>query len=148
MILLVLTFFLFSLLQSRIKNQTIAEVEQQGLQVMQAITQIVRNADTINSPAVGTSSASLSLNTYTALNNPTVLDLTGGLARIQEGGTTAVPLTNGRVIVSGITFQNLSRASTPGVVRIQFTVTHVNTVGRNEYNFSKTFYGSASLRQP
>ena len=41
--------FVATLLESRIKNQTIAEVEQQGLQVMQIITQTVRNAMILNS---------------------------------------------------------------------------------------------------
>ena len=43
-ILLASSLFLATLLESRIKNQTIAEVEQQGLAVMQIITQDIRNA--------------------------------------------------------------------------------------------------------
>src|SRR3989338_6871109 len=54
-ILLVTSLFLSTLLQSRIKNQTIAEVEQQGLAVMQLITQTARNADSVNSPDTGAS---------------------------------------------------------------------------------------------
>src|SRR3990167_11517142 len=64
--LLITSLFLQTLLQSRIKNQTIAEVEQQGLAVMQLITQAARNADSINSPATGASAVSLSLNTTVA----------------------------------------------------------------------------------
>jgi len=147
-ILLATSFFLQTLLESRIKNQTIAEVEQQGLHVMQIINQTLRNADIIDSPALGTSAASLSINTYTPTNNPTVFDLAGGAVRIKEGTASVVPLTNSRITASGLTFQNLSRTSTPGTIRIQFTLTHVNPSGRNEYNFSKTFTGSATLRQP
>lgn len=147
-ILLITSLFLAALLQSRIKNQTIAEVEQQGLQVMQLITQTARNADSINSPTPGASDSSLSLNTYTALNNPTIFDLLSGAIRIKEGSGAVVPLTNSRVAASALTFSNLSWSSTPGAIRIQFTLAHVNPDGRNEYNFSKTFYGAASLRQP
>lgn len=146
--LLVTSLFLSTLLQSRIKNQTIAEVEQQGLQVMQIVTQAVRNTDTINSPAQGASAASLSLNTYTVGNNPTVFDLSSGTIRIKEGAAAVIPLFNSRLTASALTFQNLSRTSTPGTVRIQFTLTHVNPEGRNEYSFTKTFIGSATLRQP
>lgn len=122
-ILLISTLFLQTLLESRVKNQTIAEVEQQGLQVMQIITQAGRNAvDT---------------------NFTSVFSLSGGV--IRENG---IALTNSRVTASALNFQNLSRASTPGTVRISFTLTHVNPVGRQEYNFSKTFYASATLRQP
>ena len=147
-ILLVTSLFLSTLLQSRIKNQTIAEVEQQGAQVMQMITQTARNADTINSPATGASAVSLSLNTIVAGNNPTLFDLASGAMRIKEGAGAVVSLTNSRVTASLLTFQNLSRASTPGTIRIQFTLTHINPDGRNEYSFTKTFIGSATLRQP
>lgn len=142
------SLFLSTLLESRIKNQTIAEVEQQGLQVMQIIAQTARNAEAIISPAQGTSASSLTLDVITAASDPTVFDLSSGAIRITEGVGAAVALTNSRVTASALTFQNLSRASTPGTLRIQFTLTHVNPDGRNEYAFAKTFTASATLRQP
>jgi len=147
-ILLITSLFLSTLLQSRIKNQTVAEVEQQGLQVMQMITQTLHNADIINSPAQGASAASLSLNTIVAVNNPTVFDLASGTIRTKEGAGAVVSLNNSRVTASDLTFVNLSRASTPGTIRIQFTLMHVNSEDRNEYSFAKIFIGSATLRQP
>ena len=147
-ILLATSLFLSTLLQSRIKNQTVAEVEGQGLQVMQLITQTVRNVDTIISPTIGTTGASLSVNTSVSGNNPTIFDLNSGVVQIKEGAAVAVPLTNARVVVSDLAFFNLSRASTPGAVKVQFTITAVNNSGRNEYSYTKTFVGSAALRQP
>jgi len=143
---LVISIFLSTMLESRVKNQTIAEVEQQGSQVMQVIMQTARNAEAITSPAVGASASALTLDVVTVANDPTVFNLLSGAIRITEGAGSAVPLTNSRVTASALTFQNLSRASTPGTIRITFTLSHVNTSGRNEYNYSKTFYGSASLR--
>ncbi len=113
--------FLSLLMQSRVKNQTIAEVEQQGVSVMQIITQTGRNAADIN---------------FTS-----AFDLSTGIIRQDT-----IALTNSRVAASGLAFTNLSRAGTPGTVRIQFTLTHINPSGRNEYDYSKTFIGSASLR--
>jgi prepilin-type N-terminal cleavage/methylation domain-containing protein len=147
-ILLVSTLFLFSLLESRVKNQTIAEVEQQGLQVMQVITQTIRNAEAVNSPAQGTSASTLSLDVVNATFDPTVFNLSSEVMNIKEGTNAAISLTNSRVIASGLSFQNLSRANTPGTVRVQYTLTHRNPDGRNEYSFAKTFVGSATLRQP
>ncbi|MCR4328495.1 MAG: prepilin-type N-terminal cleavage/methylation domain-containing protein [Patescibacteria group bacterium] len=141
------TFF-FILLESRVKNQTIAEVEQQGMRVMQMITRASRNAEAITSPSQGASAASLILDVITVADDPTVFDLSGGVLRIKEGSGSVIPLTNSRVTASSLSFFNLSRASTPGAISIQFTLTHANPAGRNEYNFSETFYGSASLRQP
>lgn len=147
-IFLSLSSFLASFLESRVKNETIAEVEQQGLQIMQLITQTARNAEAINSPSVGTSASTLSLDVVTGANDPTIFDLSSGVVRITEGAGSATSLNNSSVSASGLTFYNLSRASTPGIVRIQFTLTHSNPESRNEYNYSKTFVSSAALRQP
>ncbi|PWB39142.1 MAG: hypothetical protein C3F02_00795 [Parcubacteria group bacterium] len=143
-----ISIFLSFLLEARVKNQVIAEVEQQGLQAMQTITQTIRNSAIINSPTLGASTASLSLNTYVVVNNPTVFDLSGTALRIKEGSAVAIFLTNSRVQISGLSFQNLSRAGTPGVIAVTFTLTYVNTSGRQEYNYQKTFKTSATLRQP
>ena len=113
--------FLSLLMQSRVKNQAISEVEQQGVQVMQIITQTGRNT--------------------TNINFSSAFDLSGGAIR-----ENAIALPNSRVVASNLTFQNLSHTGTPGTIRVQFTLTHINPEGRNEYNYSKTFYGSASLR--
>ena len=113
--------FLSLRMQSRVKKQAISEVEQQGVQVMQVSTQNGRNA--------------------TNINFSSVCDLSGGTIR-----QNTIALTNSRVVASNLTFQNLSRTGTPGTIRVQFTLTHINPEGRNEYNYSKTFYGSASLR--
>lgn len=43
--------FLDALLRSRVKNMVIAEVEQQGAQVLQQVTQAVRNSEAITTPA-------------------------------------------------------------------------------------------------
>src|SRR3989338_5710404 len=80
--LLITSLFLQTLLQSRIKNQTIAEVEQQGLHIMQLITQTVRNAEAITAPAPSASAASLTLDVIPAANDPTVFDLADGAIRI------------------------------------------------------------------
>lgn len=138
---IVLSFagFLSLLMQSRVKNQTIAEVEQQGIQVMQIITQTSRNAGSINSPTQGQTANSLSVDS-------TVFDLSAGTIRITEGTGSPISLTNSRVTASGLTFQNLSRTGTPGTIRIQFTLSYFNSSGKNEYDFSKTFYETATLR--
>lgn len=125
---------LFLLFESRVKNQTIAEVEQQGIQVMQIITQTVRNVSTISSPTQGVNAVSLTVGAST-------FDLSGGTIRAD-----AIALTNARVTASNISFYNLSRSGTDGTIRIQYTLTHLNPSGRNEYDYQKTFYGSASLR--
>ncbi|EKD95684.1 MAG: hypothetical protein ACD_24C00390G0005 [uncultured bacterium] len=147
-ILIVTTLFLGVLLESRVKNQAISEIEQQGLQLMQIITQTTRNAENISSPTAGNSSSTLSLDVINTSKDPTVFDLSGGIIRITEGSENTIPLTNSHVSVSSLSFQNKSRANTPGTIRISFTLNYVNPESRYEYDYVKSFISSATLRQP
>lgn len=146
-LLLAISIFFTMLLGSRVKNQTIAEVEQAGVQVMQLITQTIRNTQNINSPAQGLSASSLSLDVVDAAKDPTVFDLSGGVIRITEGSGSPVELTASRVTASNLVFYNLSRAGTQGTMHVEFKLSHRNPDQRNEFEYNKTFYGSASLRQ-
>ena len=145
--LIVISGFLGTMLEARVKNQTIAEVEQQGMQVIHLVSQTIRNSEAITSPGVGLTSSSLTLDVVTALDDPTIFDSSSDVIRIKEGGSSAVSITNSNVLVSGLLFENLSGTSTPGVIRISFTLSHRNISLRNEFEFSQTFYTSASLRE-
>ncbi|MDO8482875.1 MAG: prepilin-type N-terminal cleavage/methylation domain-containing protein [bacterium] len=125
-ILLSVSLFMASLLEARVKNQTIAAVEQEGAQVMEIINQALRNATAINSPATGTSAVLLSINTIIPENNPTIFDVSSSTIRIQEGVGPAVPLTSNRIIVSDLNFKNLTKPFTRGNIRTTFTLSHVH----------------------
>lgn len=141
-----ITVFFLTTLDARVRNQAIAEVEEEGTQVMQNITQTIRNSSSINSPSQGTSSASISLAVIDGAKDPTVFDVSGNVIRVKEGTEENIDLTSSRVIVSGLNFANLSRTGTGGAIRIQFTLTHINPASKEAYDYSKTFYGSASIR--
>ena len=145
-LLLAVSSFLGILLEARVKNQTIAEVEQQGAQIVQLVAQSIRNSNGINSPATSTTSSLLSLNMPNSSDSPTIFDLAGSTFRITEGAISPILLTNSRVAVSSLEFHNLSRADTAGVVRVKFNISHINPEGRNEYDYSRMFFASASLR--
>lgn len=146
-LLLAVSLFLSTLLESRIKNQTIAEVEGQGVAVLQIMAQSIRNASGVNAPSPGSSASMLSLTVDNSGNDPTVFDIASGALRMKEGSSTAINLTNSRVVVSNLTVTNLSRSGTLGTVRIECTVAAKNISGRATYSFSKTFVASATLRQ-
>jgi Tfp pilus assembly protein PilW len=141
LLLIALVGVLSFLYSSRVKNQTIAEVEQQGLQAMQIMTQTIRNATSISSPASGSNGASLTLGVVDASKSPTIFDVSSGVLRIKEGAGSAVNLTNSRVSVTSIDFHNLNAS-----VKITFTVSYVNPNNRNEYIFSQNFYATANVR--
>ncbi len=125
-VLLVISLFFITLLESRVKNQTVATVDQEGDQAMVLMTQTIRNAVAINSPATSTESSILSLTTENPTNNPTIFDSASGTIRMTEGANAPVALTSNRVIISNLIFRNLSRPNTPGNIDISYTVTHIH----------------------
>ena len=143
--LLGLVMFLSILLQARIKNQTIAEVEQQGMQVMQAITKSIEEAQSINTPTQGANGSSLSLQMPIISNNPTVFSLVDDTIQMTQGVSPIINLTNSRLITTSLNFNNVSRTDIPGIIKIEFNLEHINPEGRNEYKFNKTFYSSTNL---
>jgi len=82
-------FFSSIALDARVKNQTITEVDEQAAQVMDNITQTIRNATSVTTPAAGASSPSLTLVVPTGSLSPTVFDMSGtAMGYALDGGTT------------------------------------------------------------
>lgn len=141
-----ISVFMSNMLSARIKNQTIMEVENQGLLISRRIEQAIRNAESINSPSAGTSASPLSLAMASSTINPTVFSASGNALGVQEGAGAFTPLTNGRVKITGLNFINTGLADTPGSIKFQFTLSAVTSSMRYEQDYSRIFYGSASLR--
>lgn len=135
-----------NILLGKAKQGALEEVSQNARFVMENITSAVRGAQSVNSPARGFSSSTLSLAMASSSVNPTIFDLSGGMARIKEGLGAFVSLTSGEVLVTDLQFSNVSYPGAPGAVRIQVTVRQVNPDNRPEYNFEETFYTTASVR--
>lgn len=134
----------------KLLSQNTADVNYQGEAVMAMITQTVRRSNGITSPTAGNTSGSLSLTMGSSSVNPTVFssftDATTTRMRISEGNPAVHNnLTNNRVVVSNLTFTNMSNPSTKGSVQIRFTLSYRTTSNRPELQFSKTFYGAATI---
>lgn len=140
--------FLFVVLQTRVKHQVISEVEQQGVQVMQLITQTARNATVLTAPAPGASAPTLTLQVLNGSLSPTLFDLSAGAIRITEGASPAAILTNARVVATDLRFSNFSHPGTPGSFRVEFTLAAASNSTRSEYTYVQTFTTAASLRHP
>ena len=146
-ILLVISLFINMLLQSRIKNNVIADVEQQGAQAIHTILRVARNASSITSPTIGLTGGTLTLAVPSPALTPSVVSLSNGELFLAEGINQPASLTNDSVTASSLLFENLSQPGTVGTVRVSFVVTYKNPSGRNEYDFEKTFYGSATINK-
>lgn len=147
-ILLSLSLLLTSLLSSRLKSQSIADVDQQGMQVLQLITQTVRNAKSVDFPPIGATSTSLSVSVGDPMLSPTVFGVVDGTVRITEGSNPPIALSNSHITFSSFVFYNISSTSSADrIVRTSFTVDYNNLSGRNERSYTKNFTGSATQRQ-
>jgi len=147
MILVPLTLFFGMSSEARVKAQSISEVEDQGTAAMDYITQTIRNSYSITTPAAAASGASLTLVVPTTALSPTVFSLSGTALQVKEGASGSnVALTSGDVQMSNLTFKNLTRSGTSGIVQVSFTLTRTNNSGgRNEFDYSKTFTSSAEI---
>ncbi len=139
------SMFLATVLQSRARSTAISEVEGQGIQVMQLITQNIRNASTTSTPSAGSTAASLSL-TMLSGYTPVVFSLATGTLQVKEGANAAVSITNTDVTASNLSFTNLGLSSTTGSVQVKFTLTLNNFSPTNGSSYSKTFIDSATVR--
>ncbi len=131
--------FSSNMTKARLSSQIILEVNNQGNQIINLITQTIRNSTEVTSPALGMTGSSLSVNSVT-------FSETGGVLFITEGSEDPLALTNNKVIISNLIFSNLSQPSSPETVQIRFTLGNVDSV-RQEDIYSSNFYGSASLRK-
>ena len=132
---------------TRLHNQTALEVNDQGAKVMKTITQAIRNANQVNSPTISNVTSSLSLATGTPSTSPTVFSESVGIIYVTEGSGSPVALTNNKVIISNLLFSNFSRVSTPGIIKVSFTLSSVATSTSPGGAYSFTFNGSGALRR-
>lgn len=127
---------------ARIKGQAVNEVNAQAIQVMQAITYAIRNAAHVVSPGVGENQTHLEV--VDIENNTISFNLNDGVLYVNRSGENT-SLTNSRVTMTDLEFKNLSKPSTPDIIQINFTLNHVDELGGEPYNYSKTYVGTAAL---
>lgn len=136
-----------SMTASRLHNQTVLEINDQGAKIMKTITQVLRNANNVNSPSISNTASSLSVATGVPATNPTIFSENGGILYVAEGAGGQIALTNNKVIVSNLLFSNFSRPGTPNIIKISFTLTSVASSSSPGGSYSFVFNGSAGLRK-
>ena len=139
--------FLNTMTSSRLNNQMVLEINDQGSSVMKTMTQSIRNANQVNSPTITNTALNLSLVTSLASTSPTVFSQGGGVLYMSEGAGSPVALTNNKVVVSDLTFSNLSRPDTPNIIKISFNLTSTNATSSSSGQYSFVFNGSGALRR-
>lgn len=144
-ILVLITGFLWLIVSGNIKETSYQEVQQNARFALAKIIQETKKATGVNNPAPGNSANSLSLIMVAPHLNPTVFDLVGGKLRITQGTGEPYELTSDQVKVSALTFTNLSYLDTPGTIKIEITIDHINPGNRMEYQASTNLTSSVAL---
>jgi len=137
--------FLWNIIFGNIKETSYQEVLENGQFVLAKLTQEIKRAKGINSPAPANSSSSLSLAMTSVASNPTVFDLVDGKLRITKGVSGPYLITSDQVVVSNLKFTNLSYSDTPGTLRIEMTLNHNNPGNRIEYEASINLKSTVTL---
>jgi hypothetical protein len=94
----------------------------------------------------GVSDSQLTVVVSTGSLSPTVFSLSGATLQVKEGAAAAVALTGSKIQVTSLTVKNLTRSGTSGIVQISMTLSLINTSGRNEYDYQRTFTTSVAVR--
>jgi len=128
-VLLGVTAFAMDFMAARGKATSIQEVDRNGRFALAVIAVDIREATGVNSVTTG----KLSLARANApASDPTDYELVGGAVQVTRGST-ALPLTNSKVTVTELTFENLSPPnSMTSVIRVHLRLVSkdVSVVGR------------------
>lgn len=145
-LMVIMSGILFQVLSNRTRLGTLDEINQNARTIIEQLTTRIHNAQGITTPTQGTTTSNLSLTYTDSVKNPTVIDLSSGLIRVQEGSSLTVPLNSNEVTVSNLSFTNISYPNAPGGIRIVFTLQSSNTSSGQEYSHAETFYTTATIR--
>ncbi|MBU6501140.1 MAG: hypothetical protein KGJ89_04620 [Patescibacteria group bacterium] len=119
---LVLVIF-FQILSGNSQQVNRVEVDAESNFMMQKIIWALTGAQTINQPAINTTSTVLSVNKYNYASNPIVFDLGSRNLTISEGGGQAIILGSSRVYVSQLIFEHLPAVqSAPEAIKVTLGV--------------------------
>lgn len=120
---LFLVLLSYQIFGSNRETRTRLTVVNEARFTMNKIEWALLGVQSINQPASGSSSSTLSINRYGAADNPIVFDLFSGTLRLKRGGDPPIALMGSEVAVSSVSFENVAPSgSLPRAVAVNFSV--------------------------
>ncbi|MCF7844465.1 MAG: hypothetical protein K9M03_01375 [Kiritimatiellales bacterium] len=110
--------------EQRTRQQTVASVEQEGVQLLQMLTRRIRRAESIAYPDAGVTSSALVLQLADEGQDPTVIALESGAIKAAEGNSVRT-ISSDQLTISDLQFQNTSVSSDSQSVTISFMITKI-----------------------
>jgi len=108
--------------EQRVRQQTITDVEQEGMQFLQMLTRRMRSAERIILPVAGSTGSVLVLQMSDQSQDPTIIALQTGSVKVAESSTVRV-LSSSGIVISNIVFRNTSVSANRQSGQINFVVT-------------------------
>lgn len=131
--------------QSRVKQFSVDNVENEGQFVLEKFSYLLHNAYAVSTPAAGVQGNTLIFN-YPTLSDTAKIYLTGTTLYLERNGV-AEAITSPQTEASSLSFTNTTSNSLYPSIRMSFTLNAKNSAGRSEFNYSDTFYATANSRK-
>tara|TARA_Y100000310_G_scaffold303681_1_gene342219 strand:+ start:45 stop:572 length:528 start_codon:yes stop_codon:yes gene_type:complete len=127
-----------------VHQQSIAIVDQTGIQLLQTFTRRIRRAERVLDPVQGTTGSILLLQMAQDDENPTIIAQGSGAIMVAEADA-ARPITgSGNIVATGFVAHNTSPSSDRQSVAISFTLTRSIPLPTNP-DYSRTFEALVTL---
>lgn len=140
----VVVALLFSSNEQRVRQQTIALVDQTGIQLLQSITRRVRRAERILDPVQGQTGSVLYLQMAQDSENPTIIAQGSGAIMVAEANTTRPITSSGNVAATSFMAYNTSPSSDRQSVYISFVLSRTVPLPTDP-EYSRTFEALITL---
>jgi prepilin-type N-terminal cleavage/methylation domain-containing protein len=147
LLMLTVASLLASTSKSEKRNRVITEVEYQASALIYEIAQSARNASSIVSPLVAATSTTLNLVLSSVpAESPTIFSLTDQALYVSRGGAAAEPISSDTILVTGLTFENISALNTHGAIRVTLNVQGANPNNKPELVYATSRTTTITLR--
>ena len=135
--------FALAISSLKVKNHVIAEVNANARTAMQIISQKIKSAQSISSPSPGNIDSGLILE----MRNESFsrIEMNDEILSIKEGGGQFVPIVSSEILISDLSFYNLSTGVNDENLKISFTINYKNS-SSTEYNYQQDLQTAVSLR--
>lgn len=131
-----------------VTQSVVKEVDEQAAYALEYVAQRIREAEDVSLPIAGASGSVLALDVRDAADDPVLIEVDSGVLIVTEdadGIANQIALTNSHVTVTQFLVTNVSRAGTPGAIRITMTLSYTGS-GSGIFDHERVFYATASLR--
>lgn len=134
---------LYTTVENRMLQQTVAVVEQNGAQLLQITGLRIRESERVLDPAMGQTGSVLALQTGSGASTPTIIGVeSGALVIIRH--TTKRTLSSPQVAITNVTFRNTSTSADHQSVLVRFTATRTIRL-QSPHSYTEMFQGLFTL---